>query len=35
MLVIMSDIHLGDGTCSLSVASDAFHLFVARLKEWP
>ena len=33
MLIILSDIHLGDRTCSKSVSSDAFRLFVARLKE--
>jgi UDP-2,3-diacylglucosamine pyrophosphatase LpxH len=33
MLIIISDLHLGDGTCCQSVASDTFRLFVARLKE--
>jgi len=33
MLVIISDIHLGDGTCGMSISSAAFHLFTDRLKE--
>jgi hypothetical protein len=33
MLIILSDIHIGDGTCGQSVSSGAFRLFAARLKE--
>ncbi len=33
MLVIVSDIHLGDGTCGKSISPSAFHLFEDRLKE--
>ena len=33
MLIILSDIHIGDGTCSQSISSGAFHLFSDRLKE--
>ena len=33
MLIILSDIHIGDGTCSESVSSGAFRLFASRLKE--
>jgi UDP-2,3-diacylglucosamine pyrophosphatase LpxH len=33
MLVIVSDIHLGDGTCGKSISPSAFHLFADRLQE--
>jgi hypothetical protein len=33
LLVIISDIHLADGTCGRSVTPTAFHLFADRLKE--
>lgn len=33
MLIILSDIHLGDGTCGRSISSSAFHLFGDRLRE--
>jgi hypothetical protein len=33
MLIIVSDIHLGDGTCGRSISASAFHLFADRLKE--
>ena len=33
MLVIISDIHLVDGTCSKPIASNAFSLFAERLQE--
>ncbi len=33
MLVIASDIHLGDGTCTKSISPSAFYLFVDRLRE--
>ena len=33
MLVIVSDIHLGDGTCGKSISASAFHLFADRLQE--
>jgi hypothetical protein len=33
MLIVLSDIHIGDGTCSQSVSSSAFRLFADRLKE--
>jgi UDP-2,3-diacylglucosamine pyrophosphatase LpxH len=33
MLIILSDIHIGDGTCGQSISSGAFRLFAARLKE--
>ena len=33
MLVIVSDIHLGDGTCGKSISASAFHLFGDRLRE--
>jgi hypothetical protein len=33
MLIIVSDIHLGDGTCGKSISASAFHLFVDRLRE--
>ena len=33
MLVIVSDLHLGDGTTASSIAPNAFHLFANRLSE--
>ena len=33
MLVIVSDLHLGDGTTASSIAPSAFHLFSNRLRE--
>ena len=33
MLVIVSDLHLGDGTTASSIAPSAFHLFANRLSE--
>jgi hypothetical protein len=33
MLVIASDLHLGDGTTANSIAPNAFHLFANRLSE--
>jgi UDP-2,3-diacylglucosamine pyrophosphatase LpxH len=33
MLVIVSDLHLGDGTTSESIPSSAFQLFARRMKE--
>src|SRR5512132_298866 len=33
MLVIISDLHLGDGTTANSIASVAFRLFSNRLRE--
>lgn len=33
MLIIASDIHLGDGTCGASISSRAFELFANRLRE--
>ena len=33
MLVIVSDIHLGDGTCGKSISASAFDLFADRLQE--
>jgi UDP-2,3-diacylglucosamine pyrophosphatase LpxH len=33
MLIIISDIHLGDGTCGKPIAQGAFQLFADRLKE--
>jgi hypothetical protein len=33
MLVIVSDIHLGDGTCGKSISPTAFALFSERLRE--
>ena len=33
MLVIISDLHLGDGTTANSIAPNAFHLFANRLNE--
>jgi len=33
MLVIISDLHLGDGTCGKSISQSAFRLFASRLEE--
>jgi UDP-2,3-diacylglucosamine pyrophosphatase LpxH len=33
MLVIISDLHLGDGTCGKSITPSAFYLFSSRLRE--
>jgi len=33
MLIIASDIHLGDGTCGKSISDSAFRLFADRLQE--
>jgi hypothetical protein len=33
MLVIVSDLHLKDGTCGVSITPDAFRVFVDRLNE--
>ena len=33
MLIIVSDMHLGDGSCGRPIASDAFELFADRLQE--
>lgn len=33
MLIIVSDIHLGDGTCGKPITPAAFQLFADRLKE--
>jgi UDP-2,3-diacylglucosamine pyrophosphatase LpxH len=33
MLIIISDIHLGDGTCGKSISSSGFHLFMDRIQE--
>jgi UDP-2,3-diacylglucosamine pyrophosphatase LpxH len=33
MLIIISDLHLGDGTTANSIAPSAFHLFASRLRE--
>ena len=33
MLIIVSDIHLSDGTCGKSISASAFHLFADRLRE--
>ncbi len=33
MLIILSDIHLGDGTCGKSIAPDAFYVLAERLDE--
>jgi hypothetical protein len=33
MLIIVSDIHLGDGTCGRSISPNAFALFSERLRE--
>ncbi len=33
MLIILSDLHLGDGTCGQSISADAFYVFAERLAE--
>ncbi len=33
MLIIVSDLHLGDGTCGKSISASAFELFADRLQE--
>ncbi len=33
MLIIISDLHLSDGTCGRSVSTDAFYVFAERLDE--
>jgi hypothetical protein len=33
LLIIVSDIHLSDGTCGKQISSSAFHLFADRIKE--
>jgi UDP-2,3-diacylglucosamine pyrophosphatase LpxH len=33
MLIIISDLHLGDGTCGKSISPSAFHLFASRMRE--
>ena len=33
MLIILSDIHLGDGSCGHSISADAFYVFAERLDE--
>lgn len=33
MLIIVSDLHLTDGTCGRSISASAFQLFIDRLKE--
>lgn len=33
MLIILSDLHLGDDTCGKSISADAFQVFAERLKE--
>ena len=33
MLVIISDLHLGDGTCGKAISHTAFRLFTSRLQE--
>jgi UDP-2,3-diacylglucosamine pyrophosphatase LpxH len=33
MLLIISDLHLGDGTCGKSISPSAFYLFADRLRE--
>lgn len=33
MLILLSDIHLGDGTCGHSISPDAFYVFAERLDE--
>ena len=33
MLIILSDLHLGDDTCGQTISSDAFHVFTERLNE--
>ena len=33
MLIVISDLHLGDGTCGRYISATAFHLFAHRLQE--
>ena len=33
MLIVISDLHLGDGTCGHSISTDAFFVFSERLDE--
>jgi hypothetical protein len=33
MLIVISDLHLGDGTCANSISPSAFYLFVDHLRE--
>ena len=33
MLIIISDLHLSDGTCGRSISPDAFYVFAERLNE--
>ena len=33
MLIIISDLHLNDGTSGTSITSDAFHIFGERLRD--
>lgn len=33
MLIILSDLHLTDHSCGISITADAFHVFVERLDE--
>ncbi len=33
MLIIISDLHLGDSTCGKAISSDAFYVFAERLDE--
>jgi hypothetical protein len=33
MLVIISDLHLGDGTTAASIPASAFYLFAKRLRQ--
>jgi len=33
MLVIISDLHLGDGTTAESIPASAFYLFAKRLRQ--
>ena len=33
MLIVLSDVHLGDGTCGHSISADAFHIFADRLNS--
>ena len=33
MLVVVSDLHLGDGTTAESIPASAFYLFAKRLRQ--
>src|SRR5258706_6315242 len=33
MFVVISDLHLGDGTTAASIPATAFHLFAKRLRQ--